>query len=78
LTDAIRDAGKGSASAKPMSEPSTPPVPDEPSVSDDAVEHGADQHASRSSAAKDISRDQDASGREIPDAGGAPDEDAPR
>jgi small-conductance mechanosensitive channel len=75
LTDAIRDAGKGSARSKPVSEPL---ASDEPSAVDDGTEHGADQQPTPPSAAKDISRDQDASSRDIPDAGGDPDGDAPR
>ncbi|WP_033068024.1 DUF3772 domain-containing protein [Thalassospira australica] len=84
LTDAIRDAGKG---APPR--PAPVPVPDispEPagkdSQTDDSSDMGADQKAAPPSAAKDISRDRDASSREIPDAGGeGPDDpggDAPR
>ncbi|MDG4720635.1 MULTISPECIES: DUF3772 domain-containing protein [Thalassospira] len=75
LTDAIRDAGKGSARSKPVSEPL---ASDEPPAVDDGTEHGADQQPTPPSAAKDISRDQDASSRDIPDAGGDPDGDAPR
>ena len=75
LTDAIRDAGKGAVRSKPVPAPS---VPDETPTSDDEIEHGADQKAAPPSSAKDISRDRDASGRDIPDAGGDPDGDAPR
>ncbi len=75
LTDAIRDAGKGSVRTNSAPPPS---VSDEPLGSGDEIEHGADQRASPPSTAKDISRDQDASSRSLPDAGGDPDGDAPR
>lgn len=79
LTDAIRDAGKGAParSVAKADEPETPKTPELP-TSDENLEHGADQKASPPSAAKDISRDADAAGRDIPDAGGDPDADAPR
>ncbi|MCC4241714.1 mechanosensitive ion channel family protein [Thalassospira povalilytica] len=75
LTEAIRDAGRGQT----RSRPETPQVEEKQAPqSDDVDEHGADQQATPPSAAKDISRDQDASSRGIPDAGGDPDADAPR
>lgn len=80
LTDAIRHAGKGATQKITEIEPqeidtSEDKTNDTPSEADDT---GADQKAAPPSAAKDISRDRDASGREIPDAGGSPDGDAPR
>ena len=80
LTDAIRDAGKGAPKkitevAPQETDTSKDKADDTPSDADDT---GADQKAAPPSAAKDISRDRDASGREIPDAGGSPDGDAPR
>jgi small-conductance mechanosensitive channel len=77
LTEAIRDAGKGSARSRPAPAPA-PLASDEPSAADDGNVHGADQQATPPSPAKDLSRDQDASGRSIADAGGDPDGDAPR
>jgi len=80
LTDAIRDAGKGAPKKIEKSEPEEPEksedkAEDTPSGTEDS---GADQKAAPPSAAKDVSRDRDAPGREIPDAGGSPDGDAPR
>jgi small-conductance mechanosensitive channel len=80
LTDAIRDAGKG-APRRPSKTPEADPSDNADasgSGDDDGIEHGADQKATPPSAAKDISRDGDAAGRSIPDAGGDPGGDAPR
>lgn len=80
LTDAIRDAGKGAPTkiteVEPQKTETSENMPDD--TSSDAENSGADQKAAPPSTAKDVSRDRDASGREIPDAGGSSDGDAPR
>lgn len=80
LTDAIRDAGKGAPTkiteVDPQKTETSENMPDD--TSSDAENSGADQKAAPPSTAKDVSRDRDASGREIPDAGGSSDGDAPR
>ncbi|WP_417805551.1 DUF3772 domain-containing protein [Thalassospira lucentensis] len=57
-------------------------TPDQASSDDDSdggeIGEGAKQKAAPSSAAKDVSRDRDAAGRSLPDAGGDMDGDAPR
>lgn len=80
LTDAIRDAGKGAQKKIEKTEPEEPETSEDKSdkTSASTDDTGADQKAAPPSAAKDVSRDRDASGREIPDAGGSPDGDAPR
>ncbi|MBC05167.1 DUF3772 domain-containing protein [Thalassospira sp.] len=80
LTDAIRDAGKGAPKKITEVEPEAKETSEDKTddTSSDTDDSGADQKAAPPSAAKDISRDRDASGREIPDAGGNPDGDAPR
>jgi len=80
LTDAIRDAGKGAPTkiteVEPQKTETSENTPDD--TSSDAENSGADQKAAPPSTAKDVSRDRDAPGREIPDAGGSSDGDAPR
>lgn len=80
LTDAIRDAGKGAPTkineVESEKTETSENMPDD--TSSDAENSGADQKAAPPSTAKDVSRDRDASGREIPDAGGSSDGDAPR
>lgn len=80
LTDAIRDAGKGAPTkiteVEPQKTETSENMPDD--TSSNADNSGADQKAAPPSTAKDVSRDRDASGREIPDAGGSSDGDAPR
>ncbi|MEQ8391610.1 MAG: DUF3772 domain-containing protein [Thalassospira sp.] len=77
LTDAIREAGQGRR--QPARDVQKHDEPD-PSGSDDAddIGEGAEKKPTPPSAAKDVSRDGDAAGRSIPDAGGDPDGDAPR
>ncbi|GAA0630634.1 mechanosensitive ion channel domain-containing protein [Thalassospira tepidiphila] len=80
LTDAIRDAGKGAPKKIEKAEPEEPKTSEDKAedASSDTDDSGADQKAAPPSATKDVSRDRDAPGREIPDAGGSPDGDAPR
>ncbi|WP_417824708.1 mechanosensitive ion channel domain-containing protein [Thalassospira lucentensis] len=82
LTDAIREAGQGRKKPEPEAPKRDEPAPSTPS-SDDGndtgeIGEGAEKKATPPSAAKDVSRDADAAGRSIPDAGGEPDGDAPR
>ncbi|MBX2832710.1 MAG: mechanosensitive ion channel [Rhodospirillales bacterium] len=87
LTDAIREAGQGRR--QPAGDEQKHDEPDHKSASqtndnDDAradaddLGEGAEKKPTPPSAAKDVSRDGDAAGRSIPDAGGDSDGDAPR
>ncbi|MCC9624687.1 mechanosensitive ion channel [Thalassospira sp. MA62] len=78
LTDAIRNAGRGSVAPKPAEAAQDQSDDDDADKADGELGEGAEQTATPPSRAKDISRDNDAAGREIPDAGGDPDVDAPR